>query len=257
MIHIGSYDIWNSTYKIAKDDQLGELSRLMRSFNERPFVDVMVTDAYNCPFEFPEDLVYDIWPGTTGHCDCLEQEGARQFTLSMCNRSKEGSQKGPDCHDRAGLAPIVQNRFNGLRYCSKHSSKPFSDMTRPMVDPTNTAKYKCPAGTVPCNSAFFSQPNGEQFVICRDQNSAIESECPITDAKFKIENSERSLYEWRGLQGSDSASNKGIWISRKVMNHGLEQMTFSPEHPCKDRAVYNAAPNQQFFFAEFRALDRR
>ena len=121
----------------------------------------MITDAANCPDEYPEDLIYDIWPGTQGHCDCLQESEKRDYTFGYCSKGKGGSQNSEDCHNRAGLAPIVQNRFNGVRYCSKPSDKRFSEMTRPVVDPANTGKYKCPAGTVPCNSAFFSQPNGE------------------------------------------------------------------------------------------------
>ena len=40
------------------------------------------------------------------------------------------------------------------------------------------------------------------------------------------------------------------------MNYGLEYITVFPNQPCKDRALYNAAPNQQFFFAEFRRINR-
>ena len=135
----------------------------MRSWNTRPYVDVAITDEQNCPLGFTEDLIYDIWPGTQGHCDCLEIDREDQdladYELNECNRARDSDTR--DCIDRAGLAPIVQNRFNGVRYCSKPSEKRFSEMTRPVVDPANTGKYKCPAGTVPCNSAFFSQPNGE------------------------------------------------------------------------------------------------
>ena len=76
-----------------------------------------------------EDLVYDLWPGTRGHCDCLERDGTREYFMDeWCQRGENGRDEHPDCHERHGLAPIVQNRFRGLRYCGKRSPVSFLEL---------------------------------------------------------------------------------------------------------------------------------
>lgn len=83
-----------------------------------------------------EDLVYDLWPGTRVHCDCLEREGDRSYFLDIkCDKTRDetnndvsGEHKSDDCHDRHGLAPIVQNRFRGIRYCGKRSPVSFLEL---------------------------------------------------------------------------------------------------------------------------------
>ena len=47
-------------------------------------------------------------------------------------------------------------------------------------------------------------------------------------------------------------TSSGIWLSRDVMKHGIERVTVAPNKPCKNTDRYNAASNQQFWFAEFR-----
>ena len=83
----------------------------MSSWNQRPFVDVIVANGEEqCPLDHPEDLVYDIWPGTCGHCDCLRREGDRNWTLDKeCDRGNNCSEKSEDCYDRPGLAPIQRS----------------------------------------------------------------------------------------------------------------------------------------------------
>ena len=49
-------------------------------------------------------------------------------------------------------------------------------------------------------------------------------ECPVTSVKFQVSNAERDLYEWRQL-ASVFDNTEGIYISRKVMQQGLYQMT--------------------------------
>mmetsp|Transcript_22465 Transcript_22465/g.27691 ORF Transcript_22465/g.27691 Transcript_22465/m.27691 type:complete len:109 (+) Transcript_22465:359-685(+) len=103
-----------------------------------------------------------------------------------CNRGKNGSEKSEECHDRHGLAPIVQNSFNGVRYCGKRSVKAFNEFERPIKDPNDSNRYKCRDGYVACNEDFFDQPGGEDYVICRRMIDKETEECPITSIKFKI-----------------------------------------------------------------------
>ena len=43
-----------------------------------PFVDVTVIDAsenpQGCPASYPEELIFEVWPGTMAVCDMLESE---------------------------------------------------------------------------------------------------------------------------------------------------------------------------------------
>ena len=123
-------------------------------------------------------------------------------------------------------------------------------MQRPELN-DSTGKYQCPTGYVACNSQLFDKPGGEEHVICKQNNSAEETECPITDLKFSLENVDARLYEEITVTNGDQ-NDKSIWISRKVDGHGIERTSVSPNKPCKDRIRYNAAPNQQFWFGEMR-----
>ena len=60
---------------------------LENNWKERPIVDVRAIrqDAFRgdplwlreCPIDHPIEVMYDIWQGTRGMCDCLEREGDR------------------------------------------------------------------------------------------------------------------------------------------------------------------------------------
>ena len=59
-----------------------------------------------CPPEYPEDLIYDIWPGSRGYCDCLQREGDRNWNLDEeCDKGKGhseydyGDETSDDCQD--------------------------------------------------------------------------------------------------------------------------------------------------------------
>ena len=59
-------------------------------------------------------------------CDCLEREEGRDlFFDRACDKSigddstVEGAEISPDCHKIGGLAPMILNTFNGVRYCGK------------------------------------------------------------------------------------------------------------------------------------------
>ena len=47
---------------------------LKKSWQAKPFVDVIMTTAKSCPETHPDDLIYEVWLGTRGMCDCLERE---------------------------------------------------------------------------------------------------------------------------------------------------------------------------------------
>ena len=74
----------------------------------KPFVDVILHDGRICPEEYPDDLIYEVWLGTRGLCDCLERSGDRLYELDMmCARGKNSPHNSEDCLDVAASAPII------------------------------------------------------------------------------------------------------------------------------------------------------
>ena len=63
----------------------GALKARVDSWTQVPFVDVTVIDASEnpagCPASHPEELIFEVWPGITGMCDCLERAGDRDYFL--------------------------------------------------------------------------------------------------------------------------------------------------------------------------------
>lgn len=128
-VHIWHNGKWRVRFESLEESGYGVISDLIRSWDDKPFVDAIVTSAATCPATHPEDLVWDMWPGSVGHCDCLQREEDRSIHLNMkCDRGEdntdsdggsEGEHSSEDCHDRHGLAPIIQNRFGGFRYCGR------------------------------------------------------------------------------------------------------------------------------------------
>ena len=87
-------------------------------------------------------------------------------------------------------------------------------MVRP-IQVDSTLKYACPKGYVACNPDFFLQPQGADYVVCKESDSFNEADCPITSVKFSVTKAEREKfdYKFRGATGTKM----GVWISRKVM----------------------------------------
>ena len=74
---------------------------LKKSWESYPFVDIIVQDAQDpCPSEFPEEVIYGIFPGTRFACDCLESiddphimmdENCILYVSSNSNNNAEGA----------------------------------------------------------------------------------------------------------------------------------------------------------------------
>ena len=65
-------------------------------------------------------------------CDCLERESERSYDLDMmCKRGDKAPHNSEDCIDVGALAPVVQNRLDGVRYCGKRSETSLKEMVRP------------------------------------------------------------------------------------------------------------------------------
>ena len=101
-----------------------------------PFVDVTVVDASEnptgCPASHPEELIFEVWPGTTGMCDCLERQEDRDYFLYIkCIRGEDAPHNSPDCFDIPGKQAVIQNVVKGARYCGKRGGVAFKDAIRP------------------------------------------------------------------------------------------------------------------------------
>ena len=131
-------------------------------------------------------------------------------------------------------------------------------MTRPILNYV-TYKWECPRNYKACNEDFFDVEGGENYVQCIPNNRDLAKVCPITDIAFEVSSSERDLYEFLevdGLKNNPSFSDldqatydglpekkKGIYISKKVMSHGIQQVKLQSAEPCLIDNEYNAAPD--------------
>ena len=157
MIYQINEESWKNDILSAKISDLRLPTILEKNWEARPIVDVraFTKDALwrirGCPFEYPEEFMYNIWQGTRGMCDCLEREGDRNFYVDLqCERDskdgnsgggdKEGAHASEDCKDVHGRAPIVQNIVNGVRFCGKLAKRSLSEAVRPV--PTKDSKDK-------------------------------------------------------------------------------------------------------------------
>ena len=96
-------------------------------------MDAVVTTEPLCPESHPEDLIFEMWPGSRGYLSCFQDESDRRYELRYKpgeydvtkNRDDRFIDDNGHCTVRHGKAPIFQNRFNGLRYCGKRGELNF------------------------------------------------------------------------------------------------------------------------------------
>ena len=84
-LHIRGH--WRVAYERVQEGEISTLYSLFRDWSMNPFVDAIVTSEASCPSSHPEDLAYDMWPGTVGHCDCLQERQPgmeRDYHLRYC-----------------------------------------------------------------------------------------------------------------------------------------------------------------------------
>ena len=113
-----------------------------------------------------------------------------------------------------------------MRYCGKRGASSLEEMVRPIEndDPASNRKYKCPDGYKACNDDFFERSTateaGHEFVVCIPDEASIVEACPITGMAFKIDPSDADLYD--EIVDASPASESKLYLSRKVMSHGIE-----------------------------------
>ena len=107
MIYQSSHGNWTQDLIHELDRLNGVGKELNKSWSAEPFVSGLAIDSETYPSGCPithEELIYDIWPGTTMMCDCLERgEGLsdqREYFLDIqCSRGKNQPHNSPDCFD--------------------------------------------------------------------------------------------------------------------------------------------------------------
>jgi len=89
MVNQNNSESWRHTIMGLGSSDTAAIYILQRSWEVKPFVDIVVTNERNCPYSHPEDVIFEIWLGTKGMCDCLERAADRLYELdTMCKRGK-------------------------------------------------------------------------------------------------------------------------------------------------------------------------
>ena len=116
-----------------------------------------------------------------------------------------------------------------MRYCGKRGGSSLEEMVRPVKDVekggfSGGTTYKCPDGYKPCNEDFFERSTGTEaghdFVVCILYGASIKEACPITGVAFEIDPADADLYD--EIVDASPASERKLYLSRKVMSHGIE-----------------------------------
>ena len=112
MVHESNKEKYYSDIGMIYERAMGPINARIDSWTQKPFVDAIIVDAsqnpLGCPNTHPEELVYEVWPGITGICDCLEREEDRGIFLHIeCEKGNKEQHKSDDCLDLRGRNPIV------------------------------------------------------------------------------------------------------------------------------------------------------
>ena len=107
---------------------------LKQSWESYAFVDIIVQDSKDpCPSEYPDEVIYEIFPGTRQACDCLEREGDRTFKMDeMCYEDEETYAIEEGCDNVGSIAPQIMNSINSLKYCGVRNEVSLMSMVRPV-----------------------------------------------------------------------------------------------------------------------------
>ena len=82
-------------------------SQVRYNWLTKPFTDITVVDADdNCPASFPDEVIYNVWPGTRMMCDCIDRS-FEYFLDQECKKGKNGEHNSEDCIDVGALPPVV------------------------------------------------------------------------------------------------------------------------------------------------------
>ena len=143
MIHQGKSDFWIDTYFQNKD--LLQLDSIESEWRDTFYADVVTVDSdQDCPTEYSEPLIFDTWHGVPPACDCLDVDfSPERFHYNKgCSRGEYGSQSNSACLDVPGLAPFIQTKIKGYKFCAKKSISYADPNTSPKKDAQPDLKTK-------------------------------------------------------------------------------------------------------------------
>ena len=108
----------------------------------------------------------------------------------------------------------------------------FKDLQRPVKGDNDI--YQCPEGFQACNEAFFEQGGeGDDYVICYPSSANACQFCPVTGFALEVDHlSNKDLYEWQPINSLIENDDRGFYISKTVMQHGVDQLKVQPGQPC-------------------------
>ena len=142
----------------------------------------MVSGNESCPSDYPSEVIYDLFMGTRGFCDCIDRD--YQFFLDrQCNKGKNGSEKSALCYAAPGMPPIVQSNIKGIKVCGKRAGRNFRNAVRPDYTTGN-----CPEGYRGCYLTPSEDPLYKEATICYHEENDEEEDnhCPITGITFDL-----------------------------------------------------------------------
>lgn len=119
---------WNNPDWMELD--MSYIFQVSESWRTQPFVDVVVVNSEACPDTHPYEVFYELWPGATMICDCLEREDKLVDKDMICQRGKNGKHKQKECWDQDPMHPVVQSRINGIKVCGQRGGETFETVKR-------------------------------------------------------------------------------------------------------------------------------
>ena len=209
-------------------------------WNVVPFVEIITTDALNCPSGY-EPVFERVWGGTAegcvvGYWDEFAPDGWTELVIDKSRFEdsiyKDGMadkvrpltpwEDGSYCKLMPAIEPVSQINFDGKAICGKRGGKSFLEVTRP--DPET---YECPSGTQACNDR-----TGPDVTVCYPP-SELAASCPITEIRLLTTaevTSSSAMFEYTILNYSSELS---LGYSKSTNNLPITS-TRVEKRPCND-----------------------
>ena len=225
-----------------------------------PFVDLTVLDTSMqgntiCPFGYEDEVISELWPGTTEMCDCLDSPRFSTYYLGVrCPYTKPGGEYS-QCEGVDAIPPIQQHSVNGIKVCGKRAT---GLSLASAVRPTKSANsgYACPTGYMACNESFLTDADLVEFAMCIPDTQTSQENCPITSFAFTLEGmDEATAAKYEEVTAFGTSSTKEFYFSKSVAAMPIDSVKVGPTEPCWNTAQLSSVPEQTFYFAEWRIME--
>jgi len=124
---------------------------------------VTIDAEQSCPEEHPETFLHETWKGTFAVSLCYDRAGEATIDMNLMYLEDD-----EHCERHNGLAPVVMNNINGVKYCGKLGGQKYRLAVKPVetVNDDGSKSYSCPGNYESCNpDAMKSDPSK---VTCYD-----------------------------------------------------------------------------------------